>query len=108
MEDIREFYNKSEFSKYYFLATTKEEFLYLSGLSKLDTDHELYPLKAPLPGGKVVGRLIAKPVYYELLSCMDLEMPYIVDSSSLVIGNIHHNTVHPIFVEEVKTAVNEL
>lgn len=80
----------------------------MSGLSKLDTDHELYPLNGPLPGGKVVGWLIAKPIYYELLSRMDLEMPYIIDSGSLVVGNIHRDTVYPITIEEVKTAVNEL
>lgn len=107
MKDVREFYDESEFSKYYFLATTKEEFLHLSGLPKLDTDHELYPLKSPLLGGKVVGWLIAKPIYYELLSRMDLEMPYVVDSGSFVVGNIHHNTMHPIFIEEVKEATND-
>ena len=106
MESVREFFNKSEFSKYYFLATTKEEFLYLSGLPKLDMDHEFRFLNGPLPGGKVVGWLIAKPIYYELLSRMDLEMPCIIDNGSFVVDSIHHN--NPIFIEEVKTAVNEL
>ena len=105
--DIKEFFMESEFSKYYLLALSRQEYLDLSGLDKVDIDHRCNAIGSYISGGAIVGHLIAKPVYYELLRRVNLEMLYILDEGTYRIGNIASDKVYPVIIEEVKEAVGD-
>lgn len=106
--DITDFFAKSEYSKYYFLATSKEEYLYLSGLPKIDCEHESAKLKTYMPSyGSIEGYLVAKPVYYELLRLVNLETPYLLKGDTYMIAEVSYSSVHPIIIEEIKEAVGD-
>ena len=106
--DIIDFFTKSEYSNYYFLATSKEEYLYLSGLRKIDSEHESTKFKTYMPSyGSIEGYLVAKPVYYELLRLVNLETPYLLKGDSCMIAEVSYSSVRPIIIEEVKEAVGD-
>lgn len=105
--DVKKFFMNSEFSKYYLLALSKQEYLDLSGLDEEDTDHQCNAIGSYIPGGTIVGYLIAKPVYYDMLWRVNTETLYILDEGTYRIGNIASDKVYPVIIEEVKEAVGD-
>ena len=105
--DVKKFFTDSEFSKYYFLALSKQEYLNLSGLKEVDIHHQCNSIGSYIPGGAIVGYLIAKPVYYDMLERVNIEMPYILDEETYRIGNIASDKFYPVIIEEVKEAVGD-
>ena len=105
--DVKNFFINSDFSEYYFLARSRQEYLDLSGLKEVDIDHQCNAIGSYISGGAIVGHLIAKPVYYELLRRVNLEMLYILDEGTYRIGNIASDRVYPVIIEEVKEAVGD-
>lgn len=106
--DAIDFFTKSEYSKYYFLALTKEDYLYLTGLSKIDHEHDAAKFKMYMPSyGSIEGYLVAKPIYYELLRLVNLETPYLLKGDSYMIAEVNYSSVHPIIIEEVKEAIGD-
>ena len=106
-EDVKKFFMESEFSKYYLLALSKQEYLDLSGLDEEDIGHQCNAIGSYIPGGAIVGYLIAKPVYYDMLRRVNLEMLYILDEGTFRVGNIASDKIYPVIIEEVKEAVGE-
>ena len=105
--DAKKFFTDSEFSKYYFLALSKQEYLDLSGLKEVDIHHQCNSIGSYIPGGAIVGYLIAKPVYYDMLERVNIEMLYLLDEDTYRIGNIASDKVYPVIIEEVKEAVGD-
>ena len=106
--DVKNFFINSDFSEYYFLATSPEEYLYLSGLPKIDREHESAKLRTYMPSyGSIEGYLVAKPVYYELLRLVNLETPYLLKGDTYMIAEVSYGRVHPIIIEEIKEAVGD-
>ena len=80
--DTIDFFAKSEYSKYYFLATSKEDYLYLSGLPKIDSEHESAKLRTYMPSyGSIEGYLVAKPPLYQELGENGLEVLFMIDNN---------------------------
>lgn len=105
--DVKKFFMESEFSKYYLLALSKQEYLDLSGLDEVDIDHQCNAIGGYISGGAIVGYLIAKPVYYDMLERVNTETLYILDEGTYRIGNIASDRVYPVIIEEVEEAVGD-
>ena len=105
--DVKEFFMESEFSKYYLLAFSKQEYLDLSGLDEEEINPQCNAVGSYIPGRAIVGYLIAKPVYYDMLWRVNTETLYILDEGTYRIGNIASDKVCPVTIEEVKEAVGD-
>ena len=105
--DVKKFFMESEFSKYYLLALSKQEYLDLSGLDEEDIDHQCNAIGSFTSSGTIVGYLIAKPVCYDLLRRVNLEMLYILDEGTFRVGLLASDRLHPVIIEEVKEALGE-
>ena len=106
-EDVKKFFMESEFSEYYFLACSRQEYLDLSGLKEIDRDHKCNSIGSFTSSGAIAGYLIAKPVCYELLRRVNLEMLYILDEGTFRVGLLASDRLHSVIIEEVKEAVGE-
>ena len=104
---IKEFFMESEFSKYYLLALSRQEYLDLSGLDEEDIDHQCNAIGSFTSSGTIAGYLIAKPVCYDLLRRVNLEMLYTLDEGTFRVGLLASDRLHPVIIEEVKEALGE-
>lgn len=69
--------------------------------------HQCNSIGSYIPEGAIVGYLIAKPVYYDMLERVNIEMLYLLDEDTYRIGNIASDKVYPVIIEEVKEAVGD-
>ena len=105
--DVKNFFINSDFSEYYFLARSRQEYLDLSGLKEVDIDHQCNAIGSFTSSGTIVGYLIAKPVYYDMRWRVNTETRYILDEGTFRIGSIASDKVYPVIIEEVKEAVGD-
>ena len=111
-ENIKQFVKENGYDRYYKLITTSEEFenAFIKEWSEVDykIGSEIVTVENEVPGsGRIVGGLLAKSEYADILAYSGLKDLFIVEADNrLVAGVSIRDILQPVYLDEVEEAVN--
>ena len=111
-ENIKQFVKENGYDRYYKLITTSEAFenAFIKEWSEFDykIGSEIFTVENEVPGsGRIVGGLLAKSEYADILAYSGLKDLFIVEADNrLVAGVSIRDILQPVYLDEVEEAVN--
>ena len=111
-ENIKQFVKENGYDRYYKLITTSEAFenAFIKEWSEFDykIGSEIFTVENEVPGsGRIVGGLLAKSEYADILAYSGLKDLFIVEADNrLVAGVIIRDILQPVYLDEVEETVN--
>ena len=111
-ENIKQFVKENGYDRYYKLITTSEavENAFIKEWSEFDykIGSEIFTVENEVPGsGRIVGGLLAKSEYADILAYSGLKDLFIVEADNrLVAGVIIREFLHPVCLDKVEETVN--
>ena len=111
-ENIKQFVKENGYDRYYKLVTTNKAIENAYGEELTECDYkigsEIFTVENEVPGsGRIVGGLLAKSEYADILAYSGLKDLFIVEADNrLVAGVIIREFLHPICLDKVEETVN--
>ena len=111
-ENIKQFVKENSYDRYYKLVTMSEAFenAFIKEWSEFDykIDSEIFTVENEVPGsGRIVGGLLAKSEYADILAYSGLKDLFIVETDNkLVAGVSIRDILQPVYLDEVEEVLS--
>ena len=111
-ENIKQFVKENGYDRYYKLITTSEAFenAFIKEWSEFDykIGSEIFTVENEVPGsGRIVGGLLAKSEYADILAYSGLKDLFIVEADNrLVAGVSIRDILQPVYLDEVEEVLS--